>query len=195
MYLAFDAETTGLDPEHDQIIEIGWTFLDDDLHQKKPVESRLVTASPTIRELLRTADPVVIDMHTKTGLLRELDEEGTLMRHDIEDLILKDIQNHAEKDSQIILFGMGPHFDHEFIRNWLPRLNNKLHYRHYDVRTLIEFFDDLGIEHGVVNLCKHRAGPDVSESIQIAQSYKSWILDNADRPLPTPTEIDRMMGN
>lgn len=181
IYLPLDIETTGLDPFHDHILEVAWSFLDEDLHPLAPVESRVVTIRPEVQAILRAADPVVLDMHTKTGLLKELDEPGTLMRHDVEDLILKDIQNHAEKDSQIILFGMGPHFDHEFIRNWMPRLNSKLHYRHYDVRTLTAFFDSLGVEHGVFNPGKHRAAADVTESILIAQNYRailnSSILD------------------
>lgn len=177
MLLWLDLETTGLDPLTDHILEIAWTWTrEETLTRLTPIRSHVVTPSVEAFDIMK-ADQFIQDMHGKSGLLDDLYKEGTLMRHDVEDLILQDIANHMDKDTQIKLAGFSVHFDHEFIANWLPRLNHRLHHRHYDVSTLKQFFEPLGIAHDVVNLKPHRARFDVEESLSVAQAYRGQVLE------------------
>jgi len=174
MYLWIDLETTGLDPDNDRIIEIGW-FLTDGLQEVTEPQSVLITISPAGQELM-DQDMFVKTMHTENGLLDDMKNFGSIMIEDAEDQILEDLYK-VEFDT-LVLAGSSVHFDRGFIRNWMPRLDEKLSHRHFDVSVLRMFFDNvltaenpLGNDH----VTKHRALEDVVASHQIASIYGELV--------------------
>ena len=71
MYLWIDLETTGLDPDNDRIIEVGW-FLSENHVQITPEQSVLITPDKIAWELMQQ-DLFVQNMHTNNGLLKDME--------------------------------------------------------------------------------------------------------------------------
>jgi oligoribonuclease len=185
MYLWIDLETTGLDPEHDRIIEVGW-FLSDGYKQITDEQSVLITPDKIAWELMQQ-DLFVQSMHTTNGLLADLESFGSIMPEDAEDQILEDLAKYD--DEFFILAGSSVHFDRSFINNWMPRLARKLGYRHMDASCLRMFFDSMG--YGFVGKkdheTKHRALQDVKDSFNLYVRYCE-LIEELSTDLPRSDE-------
>ena len=169
MYLWIDLETTGLDPEHDRMIEVGW-FLSDNWEKVTDAQSVLITPDKVAWELMQQ-DLFVQTMHTENGLLKDMESFGTIMVEDAEDQILETLDTH--RVGQPILAGSSVHFDRSFIRNWMPRLDRRLSHRHMDASALRMFFDSVGY-HSVGQKTRptvHRALEDSLESFELYRRY------------------------
>jgi oligoribonuclease len=173
MYLWIDLETTGLDPDNDRIIEVGW-FLSDSVEAITAPQSVLITPDKIAWELMQQ-DLFVQTMHTENDLLKDMEAFGTIMPEDAEDQILEDLARYS--DEVMILAGASVHFDRGFIRNWMPRLDRRLIHRHLDVSTLRMFFDDAGFhsygekERPTV----HRALQDVQDAHSLYRRYLELV--------------------
>lgn len=160
-----DLETTGLDPFHDDILEIAvvesefsdpfgpWEFIID-----TPVKL-------TPRELV----PYIQAMHTANGLLADCMANGETVTR-AEDVILARMSPGTP-----LIAGSSVHFDLAFLRVHMPRLAARLHYRTYDVRSIELFCQSLGmpeLEKGDA----HRAMADVEASIERGAICAAWVL-------------------
>jgi oligoribonuclease len=173
MYLWIDLETTGLDPDNDRIIEVGW-FLSSGFEKITDEQSVIITPDKIAWELMQQ-DLFVQTMHTNNGLIKDMDAFGTILVEDAEDQILEELQPY--EDEVIVLAGASVHFDRSFIRNWMPRLDRRLMHRHMDVSTLRMFFDDLG-QHRLGEKERptvHRALEDVVDSFQLGKRYAEFV--------------------
>ena len=175
MYLWIDLETTGLDPDNDRIIEVGW-LLSDSIEPVTEAQSVLITPDKIAWEQMKQ-DLFVQTMHTENDLLKDMECFGTILAEDAEDQILEDLQRYPEEP--FILSGASVHFDRGFIRNWMPRLDRKLSHRHLDVSTLRMFFNDMGYqsygEKG--HPTKHRALEDVQDAYSLYNTYKELVQE------------------
>ena len=175
MYLWIDLETTGLDPDNDRIIEVGW-FISSGFEKITPEQSVLITPDKIAWELMQQ-DLFVQTMHTQNELLSDMEKFGTIMPEDAEDQILEDMLRYP--DETFTLAGASVHFDRGFIRNWMPRLDRKLIHRHLDVSTLRMFFDDSGFrsygekERPTV----HRALQDVEDAYNLYTRYLELVQE------------------
>lgn len=175
MYLWIDLETTGLDPDNDRIIEVGW-FLSDHVERITEPQSVLITPDKIAWELMQQ-DLFVQTMHTENDLLKDMEAFGTIMPEDAEDQILEELLPYS--DEVIILAGASVHFDRGFIRNWMPRLDRRLIHRHMDVSTLRMFFNDSGFhsygekERPTV----HRALQDVEDAHDLYSRYLELVQE------------------
>jgi oligoribonuclease len=175
MYLWIDLETTGLDPDNDRIIEVGW-FLSNGFEQITDEQSVIITPDKIAWELMQQ-DLFVQTMHTENDLIKDMDSFGTILIEDAEDQILEDLSR--EDDQLFTLAGASVHFDRGFIRNWMPRLERKLSHRHMDVSTLRMFFDEMGYASigERQNIARHRALDDVVDTFYLAKRYEEFVTD------------------
>jgi len=174
MYVWIDLETTGLDPDNDRIIEVGW-FLSENTLQITPEQSVLITPDKVAWELMQQ-DLFVQTMHTKNGLLADMETFGSILVEDAEDQILEDLDKHP--DDIFILAGASVHFDRAFIRNWMPRLDRKLLHRHMDTSALRLFFE--GTVHCVAEKehdTVHRALEDIVDTFDLYKRYVELVQD------------------
>ena len=176
MYLWIDLETTGLDPDYDRVIEVGW-FLTEHHHPVTEPQSVLITPDKIAWELMQQ-DIFVQTMHTDNDLLKDMESFGTIMVEDAEDQILEELNIHAT-DMLPILSGASVHFDRGFIHNWMPRLDRRLSHRHMDVSTLRMFFDSQGFSsYGEkVRPTVHRALEDVEDTFDLFCRYAELVQE------------------
>lgn len=172
MLLWIDLETTGLEPQDDQILEVAWQLTDDSLVPVDDMHTHVIEPTPHTWKIL-PLEPVVWQMHEESGLLHDLEKSQHLMQLcDVEDLILRQIEN---VDEQIMVAGFSVHFDLGFIREHMPRLARKLSHRIYDVTTLKTFFKSFNVVASYENVGKHRAYWDTLEAMSIARDFRNFV--------------------
>ena len=175
MLVWIDLETTGLDPQAGEILEVSW-FISDNWEIISQPQSYVVTPGQDTFELIKQ-DLFAQTVHYENGLLKDLMYGDTLLLEDIEDLILKDIAKYNYDEVTPVIAGASVHFDRAFIKEHMWRLDKELSYRHFDVSTLINFFDGLGF----YELSKregdkaHRALDDISETYALARKYVNLV--------------------
>lgn len=181
LYLPLDLETTGLDPDLDRILEVAWCVTSTTFDKIDATRSFVVTPGIAAHQRLAEND-YVYNMHAASGLLDAMEAidndvaEG-LMVGDIEDRILSSFAEWP--DEEVLLLGQSPQgVDRPFIQRWMPRLHERLSYRHFDVRTLMDFFATLNASHGVENTGEHRAANDVEWSLSVAAAYYRAMRTN-----------------
>jgi oligoribonuclease len=165
-----DLETTGSDEVADDIIEVGLVVTDESLN---PREKRSWTVYPNRPGLLLAMDDVVVDMHTKSGLLADLlkmpDEYLLKIAH--VDEVLAGVLESYLTDGKIPLAGSGvSHFDMRFIKRYMPETAKLLTYAPYDIGSVRRFLRLAGVEISDANL-SHRALDDVEDHIAEARYY------------------------
>ena len=169
-----DCEMTGLSLEHDALVEVAVLVTDADLNVLgdgvdvviKPPEGSLVDM-----------DPVVVDMHTSSGLLEELPRGTTLA--EAERLVLEYVRQWVPEPRKAPLAGSSVHTDRTFLVRDMPELTDHLHYRLIDVSSLKELakrwfprvYFNTPKKHG-----GHRALADIKESIQELKYYREVLF-------------------
>ena len=167
--LWMDLETTGLDPDVDQILEIamliapttnitsGRLIFDNTLHYQHDPAARLL-------------DQVVLDMHSRSGLW----EECRTQQVDVAEAE-QQILRHLEPDTIYHPAGSSVHFDVSFIRLHMPDLYRRLSHQHYDVSAMLRFVEAEGIEVPARTPSQHRALPDTLASIDLARMLIGYV--------------------
>jgi oligoribonuclease len=149
--LWFDIETTGLDPDKDVILEVGYDVVTPDMESLEQVNMVPHHELEIIRSLM---SPEILAQHNKSRLLLEVDS-SELNLNDIEQFLIA-VADTYFKDKKIILAGNSIHFDRKFIDKQIPTFRQRLHYRMIDVSSIRE---------AVRIFCgKHRSLEDIDES-------------------------------
>jgi oligoribonuclease len=177
-----DLEMTGLDPARHTIVEIACLVTDDDLQLIEEGPDLVVHASP---EQLAAMDEVVRTMHTRSGLLSEI-EASTLSLADAGAQTLAFLQSHIPEARKVPLAGNSIGTDRRFLAEQLPEIEDFLHYRSVDVSTIKElarrWLPDI-YKAAPQKLGGHRALQDIRESVTELAYYRTTIFDHA-----VPTE-------
>lgn len=170
-----DLEMTGLDPDKDVIVEIATLVTDDDLNliEEGP---NLVIHQP--ESALTAMQQVVVEMHTKSGLL-DLIRASTLSAREAEEATLAFIRKHVPEPRTIPLCGNSIGTDRRFLARHMPSIENHLHYRCVDVSTIKElakrWYPSITPDRPSKN-GTHRAMDDVRASVAELRFYRDKVF-------------------
>lgn len=168
-----DCEMTGLDPEHDRIIEIAVIVTDAHLTQ-------------------RIEGPVLV-IHQADALLDGMDKwnKGTHGKSGLIDKVKASLTSEEEAEKELISF-LGKYVpksgspmcgntigqDRRFLAKYMPRLEAFFHYRNLDVSTLKELAKRWApeVHKSFKKKQRHTALADVHESIDELEHYRTHLL-------------------
>ena len=188
-----DCEMTGLDQVKDALVEIAVVVTDSDLNVLGEGVDIVIKPPP---ESLVDMNQVVIDMHTASGLLDELDAGTTLA--DAEARVMAYVTEHVPEPRKAPLAGSSVYTDRGFLSRDMPVLDAHLHYRLVDVSTIKELarrwypraYYNAPEKHG-----GHRALADILDSIEELKFYREALFVPQPGPdSPTAKEIATRYG-
>lgn len=199
--LFLDLETTGTNAHEDDILEVGLI----------PVElnfetQQIVLGEPFTRavggDLRKVSNAYVLNMHTRSGLLREAREaRGRLLTpterlRDLDEEICTFLAE-TQGYQRWRIAGFSPHFDLEFIEAQLPLLASVFQHRTFDCSTLRDLWKELDPEGALFKTeASHRSLEDCEEAIEcLRQWLGEWgkagewvVLRYVDYEKGAPTE-------
>ena len=169
-----DCEMTGLDIQNDALVEIAVLVTDAQLNVLGTGVDLVIKCEP---DKLANMQQVVIDMHTSSGLIKEIPNGTTLDKAD--EAIIAYLKKYAPAEGKSPLAGNSVYVDRAFIARDLPLLNKYLHYRTIDVSTIKELarrwhpktYFSAPAKDG-----NHRALGDIRDSIAELDYYRSAIF-------------------
>lgn len=179
-FLWCDLETTGLDPNTDKILEIGFVVTNAELETFAAFNA-VIGRSPA--DLVRL-DPYVRDMHNKNGLLndciRVFEAAGfneAMVYHNAALFIAE----HFPTDPKPSLFGSSIHFDRSFIKKHCPEIEAQLHYRMVDVSSFKLLAKEWYGKEAPKAASFHRVIDDLGASIAELKFYRENVFTSAPR--------------
>ena len=169
-----DLEMTGLDPEHDRIIEMATIITDGDLNV---IEEGPVFAIRQPQSLLDGMDDWNQTHHSQSGLLQRIIREG-VSETEAEAASLAFIERHVEA-RQAPLCGNTIWQDRRFLSRYMTTLEAYLHYRMIDVSSIKELARRWrpDVADGVVKKNEHTALADIRESIDELRHYREHFFN------------------
>ncbi len=175
MLVWMDLEMTGLDPMRHVIVEVATLVTDDELEVVAEGPD-LVVHQPD--DVLALMDPVVVEMHTKSGLLDAI-RVSTVTLAEAGARTLEFIKAHVPEQRTVPLCGNSIGTDRRFLAAQLPSVDDWLHYRSVDVSTVKElcrrWYPD-ALEKAPSKEGQHRALDDIRESVEELRYYRSTIF-------------------
>lgn len=172
-----DLEMTGLDPDRNVIVEIATIITDDDLAIVAEGPDLVVHATD---EQLAAMDPVVVRMHTESGLLERI-RSSPLTLEEAGAQTLAFLREHVPEARTVPLCGNSIGTDRRFLARYLPEIEDHLHYRCVDVSTIKElakrWMPEL-LAAAPAKVGSHRALDDIRESIEELRFYRQALFVN-----------------
>lgn len=165
---------TGLDLEHDALIEVAVLITDGELNI---LDDGLDVVIKPERSAVEQMNDFVRTMHTTSGLLDELDD-GMSMR-EAEDLVLEHISKYVPDPGKAQLGGNSVGTDKTFLVRDMPRVIDYLHYRIVDVSTIKELsrrWYPRAYYQSPEKTGNHRALGDIRDSITELRYYREAIF-------------------
>ncbi|MDU0347506.1 oligoribonuclease [Actinomyces sp. MRS3W] len=175
-----DCEMTGLNLETDALIEVAVIVTD---YELKPLGEGIdVLIKPPAAALEQMGD-FVREMHTSSGLLKEL-EQGLTMEEATR-AVLDHVKSLVPEAGTAQLAGNSVGTDKAFLARDMPELIDYLHYRIVDVSSIKELakrwyprtFFHAPEKHG-----GHRALADILESIDELRYYREVLFPHGEGP-------------
>jgi oligoribonuclease len=160
-----DFETTGLDPENDEILEAFAQRVTVGAEGAVTRHERFHWLGGLEREV-RELPLRVREMHEASGLLAALAAVPTWTRYRLNNEL--DAALAAFLPDGAVLAGRSIHFDRSFIHATLPLSYEKLHHRMLDVTGLVTLAETVGIvpPPGAIPAPNHRAEGDTAHAIE-----------------------------
>lgn len=182
MLVWMDLEMTGLDPGRDVIVEIATLVTDDDLAVVAEGPDLVVATPP---DKLAGMDQVVVDMHTRSGLLTAI-AGSTVTLEEAGRQTLDFIKEHVPEPRTVPLCGNSIGTDRRFLAAYLPDIENHLHYRSIDVSTIKELarrWYPAEVHKAPGKAGGHRAMDDIRESVAELRYWRTAVF----KPVPAGT--------
>ncbi len=178
MLVWMDLEMTGLDPARHVIVEIATLVTDDELNIVAEGPDLVVHQPP---EALQGMEPIVVDMHTSSGLLTAI-AASTISLQEAGAATLAFIRQHVPEARTVPLCGNSIGTDRRFLAIHLPEIEEHLHYRSVDVSTIKELtrrWYPGALEAVPRKATAHRALDDIRESIDELRWYRTNVFKPA----------------
>lgn len=175
MLVWMDLEMTGLDPRTDVIVEIATLVTDDDLEIVAEGPDLVIHAT---EEELAGMDPVVVGMHTRSGLLTEI-RASEITLADAGAATLDFIRAHVTEPRTVPLCGNSIGMDRRFLAQYLPEIEEYLHYRSIDVSTIKELarrWYPKELSGLTKKSSAHRAMDDIKESVAELRYWRQHVF-------------------
>lgn len=183
-----DLEMTGLDLERNRIVEIAVLVTDAQLQVLAEGLDLVVHQPP---EVLAEMDDFVRKMHTKSGLLPEI-ERSTLTLEDAGEQAIEYTKQFVPEPGTAPMCGNSIGVDRRFLDRYLPELDRYLHYRSIDVSSFKELcrrWYPAVYKKRPSKTEKHRALDDIRESVAELGYYRETIMQPPEQK-PTPAASD-----
>ncbi len=168
-----DLEMTGLEPDHDTIIEIATIVTDANLNVIAEGPSLAVHQSD---EALEAMDEWCTRQHGQSGLTQRV-RESLVGERDAELATLAFLQEHVDQGASPMC-GNSIGQDRRFLDKYMPELEAFFHYRNLDVSTLKELARRWKPEvlEGVKKKGSHLALDDIRDSINELSYYREHFI-------------------
>lgn len=166
-----DLEMTGLDTAQNVIVEIATLLTDDNLEIIAEGPDLVVYQPP---EAMAFMDEVVVKMHTRSGLLPEI-EASTISLQEANDATMAFLREYIAEPRTVPLCGNSIGTDRRFLAAYMPEIENFLHYRSVDVSTLKELikrWNPALLKDAPRKAEGHRALDDIRESVFELRYYR-----------------------
>ena len=170
-----DCEMTGLDLAKDQLVEIAVIVTEADLTELDSGISIIIR--PDDLSILEGMDPVVVDMHTSSGLLDVIPDGVSLA--EAEQQVLAYVRQHVPDARKAPLAGSSVYVDRGFLSRDMPELDAHLHYRLVDVSSVKEIsrrWYPRAYFNSPEKKGNHRALGDIRESIAELRYYRDAVF-------------------
>ena len=185
---------TGLDPVKNVIVEIATLITDDELE--------IVAEGPDLvvhqpEEMLALMEPIVVDMHTKSGLLDAI-RASNITLAEAGQATLEFIKQHVPEPRKVPLCGNSIGMDRRFLDHYLPDIEQWLHYRSVDVssvKELVRRWYPSAIHGRPFKIGTHRALDDIRESVSELRYYRERVFVPVTKveDLPLALPVDDLM--
>jgi oligoribonuclease len=170
-----DLEMTGLEPGRHVIVEIATLLTDDDLEIIAEGPDLVIHADAAA---LSEMDDVVVQMHTRSGLLDAI-TSSTITLDDAITQTLDFLRLHIPEAKSVPLCGNSIGTDRRFLALFMPPIDEYLHYRSVDVSSVKELtrrwypetYKKVPRKGG-----GHRALDDIRESIAELRFYRDSVF-------------------
>lgn len=164
-----DLEMTGLEPEHDRILEVAVIATDWDFAEIARYEA-VVRVDPATLEARMVGDFWQTYASVRDALIAQ-NETGRDVSV-VEDELLAFVAEHFDSEEKALLAGNSIHQDRKFIDREWPRFADRLHYRMLDVSAWKVVFEGK-YKKKFAKPEAHRALDDIQGSIEELQYYLS----------------------
>lgn len=181
-----DLEMTGLNPDVDVILEIATIITDNQLNIIAEGPSLIINQPQSALDLM---DDWVRKAHGKSGLTEAVGKSSIMLAVAQEET-LDFIKAHCAYQEGV-LAGNSVWQDRSFLRKYMPRITDYLHYRIIDVSTVKELANRWYPQSQFLKFEKpdnHRALEDVRGSIKELAHYRKYFFIPSGRTFGTPQD-------
>ena len=192
-YLAWmDSETTGLDTEKDKILEVALVITDKDLNEVESFTIAIRQTDSTFSNMSYWASEAHNSKSCTSSLSLVESCKNPEYSMDLEgvELHICQILDKYRGRGCLVLCGSSVYVDKLFIKKWMPKVDERLHYRLMDVSAILEsvkrWIPSI-MKYQPENTVEHRAIADIRSSIDLMRFYKNNLFVEPTRLSATPS--------
>lgn len=171
--LWLDLEMTGLDPQQDVLLEVGVEVSDFNFKTLETYEARIAAEREVVAARMQKNIWWRDFPQNRDDFLNNLGQGKSL--EEVEAELIQLVDKHFDGE-QAVLAGNSIYNDRLFIKQWMPTLDLKLHYRMLDVSSFKVLMQG---KYGKVfeKDANHRAFDDIQASIAELQFYLDYFAN------------------